>query len=71
MITIDPPIEQMTLAERYDLLARIHETLPQPDLEFSEPQMQLLRERKHAADAGKNATVDYDTAMARLRTKPE
>lgn len=71
MITIDPPIEQMTLAERYDLLARINETLPQPDLGFSEFQMQLLRERQRAADAGENMTFDYHTAMARLRTKSE
>ena len=69
MITIDPPIEKLTLAERYDLLARIQETLPSPPPVFSEPHMQLLRERKRAADEGRNATLDYDAVMAGLRSK--
>lgn len=69
MITIDPPIEKMSLAERYDLLGRIQTTLPVPEPVFSDEHMALLRGRKLAAEQGRNETVDYDTAMERLRTR--
>lgn len=68
MITIDPPIEKMSLAERYDLMARIQETLPPPDPVFSDAHMDLLQARLRAAEEGRNETLDYESAMARLRT---
>ena len=69
MITIDPPIEQMTLTERYQLLTRIEETLPPTDPAFSEEHMAILRERLKATEAGLNGSTDYETVMARLRSK--
>jgi len=68
MITIDPPIEKMTLAERYELMAQLHDSLPPPSPVFSEEHMGLLRERLRASNEGANQTVDYDTAMSRLRS---
>jgi hypothetical protein len=69
MVTIDPPLEQLTLAERYELLERIEETLPPVDPPFSEEHMALLQERLKAAEEGRNPSIDYDTAMAWLRSQ--
>ncbi len=71
MVTIDPPLEQLTLAERYELLERIEETLPPMVTAFCEDHMQMLRARRLAAQQGLNPTYDYETAMARLGLGPE
>ena len=70
MITIDPPIEELTLLEKYELLERLEASLPKPRFDpFSDEIVVMLKEREAAAERGENPSSPIDEAFERIRNR--
>jgi len=65
----DFPVEQLTVAERLDLLARVWDSLPRDDQPPPAPSWHLdeLRRRIAAADANPGVGVSLDDLRRELR----
>jgi putative addiction module component (TIGR02574 family) len=72
MITIDPPIEKMTLLEKYQLIDQLEASLPKPEMQedqHAEEIKQLLEERLAAAKRGESSYVSMDEMFERVRAR--
>lgn len=67
MITIDPPIEKLSIEERIQLIEQIEATLPHAFDPFSDEVMAMLKEREAATERGENPSHPLDEVFARIR----
>ena len=63
------PLEQMSTAEKLQVMETLWADLSRHEEEFESPawHAQVLRERDHTPQTGKEKPVDWETAKAQLR----
>ncbi len=68
MITIDPPIEKMTLIQRMQLMDELEASLERVEVgdEFSDEILTLLQQRKEAANRGEGRWLSIDEVRSNL-----
>jgi len=72
MITIDPPIEKMSLAEKLELIDRIEATLPDalPSDWVSPPShFDALREREQRLESGADTLIELEDFIQQVRVE--
>ncbi len=69
MITIDPPIEELTFRQRVELIEELESSLPETFDPFSDDIMQMLQERRAAAERGENKAIPIEEAFERLMSR--